>query len=145
MAEEFADALEINLKPEQYVHMPVATVVEDDPAPTENIHAKDCLTARVYRIFEARIVDSSLTHILVTNSENISHQDLCQLALQDAQNKGKGRANAILALPLKRITDYYLSISPEERNEPVLFEDNLLDETVSLVLDEITAPKYQRI
>ena len=40
LAEEFADALKITLKPEQYFHKPIATVVENDPAPTENIHAK---------------------------------------------------------------------------------------------------------
>jgi hypothetical protein len=145
LAEEFADVVEINLKPEQYLQRPIATIVEDDPAPTENIHARGMLTARIYRIFEARIVDFSLTQILMANSESLSHQGLCQLALEDAHNGGKGRANAILALPLKRITNHYLSISPEKRNLPVIFENNRLDETVSLVLEGISVPKYQRI
>jgi len=145
LAEEFSDALGINLKPEQYFQKPITTFVEDDPAPTENIHAKGVLTARVYRVFEVRIVDSSLTHILMTNSESLSHQDLCRLALVDVRDGRKGRANAILALPLKRITDHYLSMSPEKRNVPVLFENNWLDETVPLVLEDITVPKYQRL
>jgi hypothetical protein len=145
LAEEFFDALKINLKPEQYIYKPVATVVENDPAPTENIHAQGVLTVRVYRIFEVRIVDSSLTDILITNSESLSHQTLCALALEDVKNNGKGRANAILALPLKHITDHYLSISPEKRNAPVLFDNNRLDETVSLVLEDIPVPKYQRL
>jgi hypothetical protein len=144
LAEEFADALKIDLKPEQYIHKPVATVVENDPSRTENIHARGILTARVYGIFEARIVDSSLTHILMTNSESLSHQDLCELALEDAQHGGKGRANAILALPLKHITDHYLAMPPEERNAPSLFEKNRLNETVLAVLEDITVPKYQR-
>ena len=144
LAEEFADALKIELKPEQYIHKPVATVVENDPSRTENIHAKGILTARVYGIFEARIVDSSLTHILMTNSESLSHQDLCELALEDAQHGGKGRANAILALPLKHIIDHYLAMPPEERNAPSLFEKNRLNETVLAVLEDITVPKYQR-
>jgi len=145
LAEEFADALKINLTPDQYILKPVGTVVEDDPAPTENIHARDILTVRVYRIFEARIVDSSLAHTMMTNSESISHRDLCALALKDAQNGGKGRANAILALPMKGITDHYLAMSPEKRNAPVLFEENRLDETVPAVLEGITIPKYQRL
>ena len=145
LAEEFSDAVGINLKPDQYIRKPVATVVENDPAPTENIHARGMLTVRVYRIFEARIVDASSTHILMTNSESLSQQDLCELALEDAQNSGKGRANAILALPLKRISDHYLSIPSEERNAPVLFESDWLDETVPLVLEDIPVPKYQRL
>jgi len=145
LAEEFADALKINLKPDQYIHKPIATVVEDDPAPTENIHAKGILTVRVYRIFEAYVSDSSLSHTMRMNSESLSHQDLCELALKDSQNNGKGKANAILALPLKRISDVYLAMSPEERNAPILFERNRLEETVPAVLEGFIVPKYQRL
>jgi hypothetical protein len=144
LAEEFADALKISLEPDQYIQKPIATFIEDDPAPTENIHAKGYLTARVYRIFEANIADSSLAHILITNSESVSNQDLCELVLKDVQNGGKGRANAILALPLKLISDVYLAMSPQERNRSVLFEKYRLDETVPVVLEGITVPKYQR-
>ena len=145
LAEEFADALKINLRQDQYIHKPVAIVVEDDPAPTENIHAKGILTVRVYRIFEATISDPSLAHTIMINSESLSHQDLCDLALEDAQNGGKGRANAILALQMKLISNVYLAMSPKERHAPILFEKNLLDETVPAVLDGITIPKYQRL
>lgn len=144
LAEEFADALKINLRQDQYIHKPVATVVEDDPAPTKNIHAKGILTVRVYRIFEATISDPLLAHTIMTNSESLSHQDLCDLALEDAQNGGKGRANAILALQMKFIRNIYLAMSPKERLGPILFEKNLLDETVPVVLDGIAIPKYQR-
>ncbi|MGQ0605022.1 MAG: hypothetical protein ACT4QE_25360 [Anaerolineales bacterium] len=145
LAEEFADALKINLKPDQYSYKPIATVVEDNPALTENIHAKGVLTTRVYRIFEAHISDSSLAHTVMAKSESLSHQDLCELALEDAQNGGKGRANTILALPMKLISDVYLAMSPKERNRPILFEKNRLDETVPVVLDGITVSKYQRL
>ena len=144
MAEEFADALKISLKSDQYIQKPIATFIEDDPAPTENIHARGYLTARVYRIFEANIADSSLAHIMITNSESFSDQDLCELVLREVQNGGKGRANAILALPMKLISDVYLAMSPQERNRPVLFEKYRLDETVPAVLEGITVPKYQR-
>jgi hypothetical protein len=145
LAEEFHDALKINLKPEQYVSKPVATVVEDEAAPTENIRAKGIPTVRVYRIFEATISDSSLKDIILKNSESILHEDLCELALKDAQHGGKGRASAILTLPLKRITDVYLATPPKERNAPILFKENLVDETVSAVLEGILVPKYQRL
>lgn len=145
LAEEFTDALRINLKPEHYIRIPLATIIENEAIPTGNVHAMGIPTVRVYRIFEASITDDSVALIMMEKLESISDQDLCQLALQDAQNNGKGRANAFLALPLKQITDHYLSLSPEERNVPVLFNKNRLDETVSLVLDEISVPKYQRL
>ena len=145
LVEEFADALKINLKPEQYVYKPVATVVEDEAAPTENIHAKSILIVRVYRIFEATILDASLIETMLKNSEDISREDLCVLALDDFQNSGKGRANAILALPLQHITDHYLVTPPEELNVPILFDENRLDETVPAILEGIPIPKYQRL
>ena len=144
LVEEFEDALKISLSPEQYIHKPVATVVEDEAASTENIHAKSILTVRVYRIFEATISDTSLIHNMMNNSESLSHDDLCKLAWDDFQNGGKGRANSILALPLKRITDVYLAMPPKERNAPILFENHRLDETVPVVLENIKVPKYQR-
>jgi hypothetical protein len=64
---------------------------------------------------------------------------------EDARNGGKGRANAVLALPLKDITDTYLAISPEERNSPIFIEENRFDETVPAILEGITVPKYQRL
>jgi hypothetical protein len=145
LAEEFTDALKINLRQDQYIHKPVATIIMDVPAPTENIHAKGIPTVRVYRVFEAAISDPSLTATIMTNSESLSGQDLRELALVDVQNGGKGRANAMLALPLKDLTDQYLGMPPIERKAPILFEYNLLDETVSAILDSITVPKYQRL
>ena len=144
LAEEFDDALKINLKPEHYVSQPVATVVENDPVPTDNIHARGIPTVRVYRIFEATILDSSLAHAMINSSESLSHQDLCTLALDDVQNGGKGRANAIFALPLKQISDHYVGLSSKEHNAPIMFEQNLLDNTVSAILEEISLSKYQR-
>jgi len=145
LAEEFADALKIHLKPEQYVSKPVATVVENEAAPTDNIHAEGIPTVRVYRIFEAHILESSLAQWMVANSDGISHNDLCELALADFQNEGKGRANAILTLPFEHIIWAYEAISLKERNAPILFEKHYLDETVSAILDDIPVPKYQRL
>jgi len=144
LAEEFADALKINLQPEQYISKPVATVVENEATPTDNIHAKGMPTVRVYRIFEAVISDDALIHAVIKNSETISHDNLCTLALDDFQNGKEGWATAILTLPLKNLSDHYLAMSPKERNFPIMFEKNRLDETISLVLDNIKVPKYQK-
>ena len=145
LAEEFHDALELNLKPKQYSYKPVATVVDDNPAPTENIQAKGIPTVRVYRIFEIIISDASLITIMLKNSESISHADLCELALKDFQNGGKGKASTVLTLPLNHVTEVYLAKSPKERKAPILFEQHQLDETVPAVLDDIPAPRYQKL
>jgi len=134
LAEEFADVLKTDLRPEQYYAVP-----------TENFQSKGYPTVRVYRIFEALITDSFLADTMMKNSENLSDQSLYELALNHAQNGGQGWANTVLALPLKHIRDVYLAMSPQERNAPILFEENRLDETVSIVLEGITVPKYQRL
>ena len=145
LTEEFADALKICLQREQYSCRPVATVIENEAAPTENINAKGLDTVRVYRIFEAIISDSALAYQIMKNSESLSDRHLRELALVEAQNGGKGRANAMLALPLAALTDHYLSLSPEKRNAPIFFEEYRLDETVSAILERIITPKYQRL
>jgi hypothetical protein len=145
LVEEFADALKMSLKPDQYTLQPVGIVVEDDPTPTENIHAKGHPTVRVYRIFQARILDSSVSRAILTNSESYSNQDLHELALENVRNGGKGRANAILTLPLKLIRDVYLAVPPEARNSSVSFEGNYLDESVGAILEGVTMPKYRRL
>ena len=145
LVEEFDDALKIELKTNQYIYQPVATVIEDVPAPTANIHAKGHRTARVYRIFEARILDSTLAQAMMANSERHSDQRLHEIALEEAQRGGKGRANAILALSLKDVTDAYLAVPPQQRNTAILFGEHRLDETVAAVLEGVAVPKYRRL
>jgi hypothetical protein len=145
LAEEFAGALKINLRHEQYACTSVATLVENEPSPTENFYTKGAPTVRIYRVFEVSITDSSLAHAIMKNSKSLSNQSLCELALKDAQSGGMGWANAILALPLKHIHDVYQAISPKERNTQIRFEKNPLDDSVSAILDGITVPKYQRV
>ncbi|HAV77573.1 MAG TPA: hypothetical protein DCX53_09505, partial [Anaerolineae bacterium] len=77
---------------------PIATIVDDESAPTENIHARGIPTVRIYRIFEAHIKDPLLANAMVKNSESMSDRDLCTLALDDFQKGGRGRANAMLVI-----------------------------------------------
>ena len=145
LAEEFDDTLRISLQPEQYSCKPVATVVENDPTPTNNTHSEGVPTVRVYRIFEVIILGASLIDIMLTNSELTSDKKLCDLAIKDAQIGGNGRANAILAVPLKQICSVYSAMAPAERNTPILFEQYQVDETVTAILDNMLASKYQRV
>ncbi|HEX5840115.1 MAG TPA: hypothetical protein VFY26_19920 [Anaerolineales bacterium] len=145
LTEEFADALKISLKPNQYIHTPVETVIEDHPAPTDNVYARGISTARVYRIFEASITDPSLIRTMLKNSEGMSDRDLCELAMDDFHHGGKGWANAMFALPLKQVTEHYSSLPVVERNATTVFGTKRLDETVAAVLEGITVSRYQRL
>ena len=78
-------------------------------------------------------------------SESLSREDLCELAVADARNGGRGTANAILALPWRRLHEAYRAVAPEARNSPVMFGQNQLYETVATVLDGIAVPKYLRL
>ena len=145
LAEEIADSLRIELKQQQYTIQAVGTVVEDNPSPTEYIHAAGYPTARIYRIFEARILDSSLAPAMIENSENISDRHLQDLARQDSLHGGYGKANAVLTLPYRELQASYLAVYPEARNRPIWFQGHELDETVAAVLEDIPVPKYRSL
>lgn len=144
LTEEFADALKITLQPEQYTSKPVATVVENQATPTENIHAKGRDTVRVYRIFEAILTSPALAHAMLENSEGVSHQRMCELALEDARRGGKGRANAVYTLPLQAFAQPFQMHPLKERNLPDFFKEHRFDETVAAILEGLTLAKYQR-
>lgn len=145
LAEEFADTLKMSLKRDQYSYQVVGTVLEDYPSPTANTRARGYPTARMYGIFEVRILDPALASALVKNSKGCSDQNLQQLAWEDFRNGGSGRANAVLTLPLKEINALYVSIPPDARTRPVLFQNHQLDETVASILEGVSVPKYRRL
>ena len=145
LVEEFRATLGVSLKPNQIIARPAVILIENTPAPTENVYAKGSLTARIYHIFEARLLDPSLGTAIMNNSENRSNQDLCELALADARTGGPGWANAVLALPWNGLASLYRSVSPDARNRPISFFGHQLDETVAATLEDIPIPKYQRL
>lgn len=145
LAEEFADALKIDLKPTQYTQRPVGVIVEDQPAPTDNPRALGYNTVRIYRIYEARLLDASLAQTINANSQHISNDDLRELALADLGSGGRGRANAVLALPLKNLTEAYLTLSPEARAASLTCYGHELDPSVLAALKDLPAPNYQRL
>ena len=145
LTEEFADTLGIGLKQDQYTYRAVGAILEDQPTPTNNSHAMGYSTARIYRIFEARILDADLASAMIKNSESCSDHDLRMLAMQNLRSGGPGRANAMLTLPFKDLSTAYSSTPLAARNEPISFHDHQLDETVAAILDGVNVPKYLRL
>ena len=145
LTEEFADTLGVALKRDQLSLQAVGTVVEDRPSATENAHAQGYATSRVFRIFEVHVIDPTLASALTKNMQSYTDHELRGLALQDSQNGGLGRANAMLTLPFKEVSAAYTAILPEARNKPISFHDHQLDETVAAVLNDVRVPKYRRL
>lgn len=144
LAEEFAEVLEVDLQPPQYTCRAVGTVIEDKPFPSDNFYAREFPTVRMYRIFEAHILDRSLATALMKNSARCSNDHLRDAAWKDAQNGGNGWSNAALTLYLPDISTFYGTISPKRSNDPLSFQGHQLDETVAAVLDHVIVPKYEK-
>jgi len=145
LLEEFEDALNIKIRPDQYHLSPVGTVVEDLPGPTDNVRSSGSPTVRIYQVFEIMIVDPSLVTKILENSQGFSDEDLRQLARLDAERGGIGRANSVLALALEQLIAKYLSIQPEERGERMRFEGHQLEGNVPVLLEDVEINKYQRL
>ena len=134
LAEEFSNALGVSLRSSQYEQQPLDILVEHQAVPTQNPRAPGFATARIYRIFEARITDTSLAQMICANSERCSDQDLHEQALADFHKGGRGHSNATLALSLKDLTEAYLAMSPESRAAPVTLYTHQLERNVPAIL-----------
>jgi hypothetical protein len=145
LAEEFMDALHIDLQPGQVLLRPAGIVVENTPAPTANLYSRGVPTARIYRIFEATILESALSTALLENSQRYSDPDLQAMAAADRAHGGKGRANAVLALPLEAVTDAYLKTPLTQRAGPMTIDGHLFDTSVIAVLENVDAPQYEKL
>lgn len=124
--------------------MPVRTIVEDVPTPTANVSARGVPTVRVYRVFEARILDTALAEALLANSGNRSDEDLQELAFANARGGGRGWVNSVLTLPLQPLQAAYTALSPLACAHPISFQGHRLDATVAAILDAVDASKYRR-
>jgi hypothetical protein len=137
LAEELHDSLGIQVNPDQYACQPLWTALESDPIPTGNIHAARQPTVRIYRVFEARILDARLAQEISFNSSHLSDQDLRRRALEDLRKGGPGQANACLALPLESL--------PPERNASVSHASTMLEDNVSALLDSVSNSRFEYI
>jgi hypothetical protein len=142
LQEEFEDTLGIELQLEQYSTAFERIVVEKEPTPTRNIHVVGSATVRIYRIDAVHINDPDVCKMMIANSETRPEKVLKQMALADAQEGGKGRANAVLAVPVETVRTAFQSISPDVRGQPLEFNSTLLEGNVALVLKDVFVPKY---
>jgi hypothetical protein len=145
LAEEFMDALRIPLKPGEVAFKAAGIVVENKPVITTNIYSPGVPTVRLYRIFEAKVRSPVLCAAVLENSRRYSDSDLAAMADADAANGGKGRANAVLALPLEAVVEAYNLTPPAERGRLYHVQGHVFHSSVLAVIDEIDAPEYERL
>lgn len=145
LVEEFDDALHIKLKRDQYLLRPTHIIVEREPRPTENIHASGHPSVRIYRVFEAIIVDPSLVTAILQNSDQHSAERLEQLAWEDLRQGGKGRADAVRALSMQSVHEAYANRSPEMRHLPVVIGTDHFHGNTAALLEDLPVPFYERV
>lgn len=134
LAEELAEVVGINVSAGQYADTPLGIVIEDEPAPTGNIHAAGHSSVHLYRIFEAAILDPEMARVLAAASSGRPLEE----------RRGSPPGNGILTIPLEALASAYLLLSPELLSDPIRFEGHLLDETVAAILDDVVVDKYMR-
>ena len=145
LVEEFEETLNVNLKADQYTIQPIEFVIENNPVWTENWYAPGRLTVRIYRTFKVQIIDAALCKTILSVGQLYSDQGLGMLALKDSQNGSRGRANTVLTLPLRMVTESYLALPPERRYRKSVIENHELDESVLAILGDVDVPQYQRV
>jgi hypothetical protein len=134
LGEEFEETMGLQLVPDQYDMQPIETVVNEAPEPTRNAYAAGYPTARIYRIFEVRISDTTLIQALVENSKYHTVPMMRALVFKDAQKGGRGRANAVMVASLDQVRTLCSGITPERRNRDFPFMDTILDANVWAIL-----------
>jgi hypothetical protein len=145
LAEEFKDALGIDLEPGQLFSQPAGFVLENNPAPTANLYSQGAPTVRIYRIFEVTIPEGPLRAALLVNSNRYTDAELQALAVADAAHGGKGHSNAALALSLQDVAAVYQRAPLQSRSSPLAVDGHLFDPSVIAVLEDVDAPQYERI
>lgn len=144
LAEEFEEALGVALKEDQYVARPSGFVWEDRPTPTGNSRARGFPTVRLYRVFDVQIVEEALCARMLDASAGQSDEELGILALRDLQNGGRGCKTSILTLPLQKVVDSWLALSPRMRYTTIRVDQHELDESLLAVLEDVNVPQYKR-
>ena len=140
LVEEFEETMGVALTRSQYVVEPMGFVVENTPVWTENWYARGFLTVRVYRTYKVTILDAELCKLVLDISQRVSDEDLGKRALKNV----KRRANSILALPLRSVTDAWLALPLESRCRKINVDGYQLDESGLVVLGDVDVPQYRR-
>jgi hypothetical protein len=142
LCEEFGDTLHANITPDQYQLKKRGMIIEDYPVKTHNPRSPGSSTVRIYYIFEAWIEKPDLINRILDNHRSYTDRDLQELALLDAGKGRRGRANAILTLPLDALVEYYRSLPPNKRSRSIWFRKHQIAGNVLAFMNEVDQSRY---
>lgn len=145
LVEELEDALKTKITSAYFRINPAGVVIEGTPKATASVRAAGLPTVRIYKIFEVHILASSLVSAMLENSARLTGQDQERQVQADLERGRRGRASAVLTLPLQDLIDFYLDLPLEARNEITTFDQGIrLGGNVPAVLEEVGTSKYER-
>jgi hypothetical protein len=144
IAEEFGDALNIRMTRNNYQIEPRGMAVENLPVKTDNLRAPGQRTVRIYYLYEAWIENPSIISMMLANSTQYTDEDLQNRALNDVQQGGRGRANAILTVRLDELSNIFQLEQPNGLNQPIIFKDHRFGGNVLAILEEVDQTRYKR-
>lgn len=144
IAEEFEDSLHIKITPEIYRLKSKGMIVEENETETTNVNARGMPTRRIYYLFNALLKDKEIITMMLDNNKRFSDTALQTMAIDDARQGGKGRANAVLLVSVRELKEFYRSTLEIQRSNSMTFKGHLLSGNVPAILDDITVPRYQR-
>jgi hypothetical protein len=134
LAEEFEDCLQVRITPDQYSQRLSKIILEDIPEKTESVRAYGFPTVRIYYLYKVLLKDPEIIRIITANSKQYTDDDLLKLALEDARQGGKGRANASLVLEFDELKKFYRSIPKNKYITKIRFAEHQLDGNVYAIL-----------
>jgi hypothetical protein len=143
LIEEFEDTLRIAVNGKEFEIKLRGMVIEDLPVRTANIRAPGKPTVRVYYVFEAWILDREIIASLLVNDRQYTDQALIDIALQDKNQGRRGRANAVLTLPLSDLAAAYQALPLHLLRQPFYFQGHRLDQNVVALLEEVDQKHYR--
>jgi hypothetical protein len=145
LTEEFMETINVKINQRQYSVQPLGFVIENNPVRSKNDHARGQLTVHLYRIFKVEVTDPILCKVMWSIGQLYSDEQLGSRALEDSEYGGQGRANTMLTLPLNKVKESYLALTPDDRYRDLVIDNHRLDESVLAIFQEIDVPQYQRI
>jgi hypothetical protein len=144
LEEEFFSTMQMRLAPEQWTCKTLGSVIEGISASAAPVHSRGVVSARIFQVFEARIVDAALTSAIISASQRHSNHELETLAREDGLRGGRGWANTVLTLAWEPLLTLYRSLPPAVLNKAIPYLEHRLDETVAAILEGVGVPKYRR-
>lgn len=135
LAEEFGDALGLAMEPRHYRSAPLGMLVDNTPKNTRSVRAPGRPTARIYYVFQAWLEDPEIVAAALESSARTSDGDLATKALERAEQGGRGRANAALALGFDALRAAYRALGGHTLGDPFTLEEHRLAGSVPVILE----------